>query len=56
METISYGLSHYNRFILDPLDNTVGSLHLSDAPGLGIEMNVDFLEANLVEDFRPQIR
>lgn len=50
VETAHHDLSSYNKFITTPLDNTGGALHLSDAPGLGIEMDVDFLSANLVED------
>ena len=29
-----------------PLDVRDGKLHMSDAPGLGIEMNMDFMRAN----------
>jgi galactonate dehydratase len=32
-----------------PLDNSNGSLKLTKRPGLGIEMNRDYLEANQVE-------
>jgi galactonate dehydratase len=32
-----------------PLDNSNGSLKLNPAPGLGIEMNREYLEANVVD-------
>ncbi len=32
-----------------PFDNSNGSLKLNPAPGLGIEMNRDYLEANEIE-------
>jgi galactonate dehydratase len=35
--------------IVTPLDNSNGSLKLPRLPGLGIEMNRSFLEANEVE-------
>ena len=49
LETSRWDLSSYNDFILTPLDNSNGALKLSRAPGLGIEMNRAFLEANEVE-------
>ena len=49
LETSRWDLSSYNAFILTPLDNTNGALKLSRDPGLGIEMNRAFLEANEVE-------
>ena len=49
VETSQWDLSKYNKFIHTPLDNSNGSLKLSNAPGLGIEMNREFLEANEVE-------
>jgi galactonate dehydratase len=51
VETMRHDLSIYNQFIQTPLDNHGGSLHLTDAPGLGIEMNMDYLRANIVEGF-----
>ena len=35
-------------FELKPLDNSNGSLKLNPAPGLGVEMNRAYLEANEV--------
>jgi len=49
VETSNADLSTYNQFIETPLDNTGGSLHMPDAPGLGVEMNMDYLEANKAE-------
>ena len=49
VETGRFDLSGYNEFIKEPLDNHDGRLHLSDKPGLGIEMNMDYLENNRLE-------
>ncbi len=49
VETSHHDLSSYNKFIQTPLDNRGGELKLTAAPGLGIEMNIDFLRANVVE-------
>ncbi len=49
LETSEWNLSKYNDIIRTPLDNSGGSLKLTRAPGLGIEMNRDFLEASEVE-------
>jgi galactonate dehydratase len=49
LETSRWDLSSYNVFINTPLDNSNGSLKLPRKPGLGIEMNREFLEANEVE-------
>jgi len=46
VETSNADLSTYNQFIETPLDNSGGSLHMPDAPGLGIVMNMEYLEAN----------
>jgi galactonate dehydratase len=35
--------------ILTPLDNSGGSLHLTDAPGHGVEMNMDYLRENVID-------
>ena len=42
----------YDNFIETPLDVRDGKLHMSDAPGLGIEMNMDFMRANSDKQFR----
>jgi galactonate dehydratase len=49
LETSRWDLGNYNAFIKTPLDNSAGALKLSRAPGLGIEMNREYLEANEVE-------
>jgi len=46
LETAQWNLAVYNAFIRTPLDNTDGALKLAQAPGLGIEMNREYLEAN----------
>lgn len=51
VETSHHDLSNYNKFIQTPLDNSNGTLKLTDAPGLGIEMNMDFLRANALDGF-----
>ena len=47
LETSRWDLSNYNNFITAPLDNSDGRLKVSPKPGLGIEMNMDFLRGNL---------
>ena len=49
LETSEWNLSKYDHLINVPLDNSNGSLKLNQSPGLGIEMNRDYLEANQVE-------
>ena len=49
LETSRWDLSGYNPYIKTPLDNSNGSLKLSRAPGLGLEMNREYLEANEVD-------
>ncbi len=51
VETHRHDLRKYNAFIETPLDNAGGSLRLPARPGLGIEMNVDYLRANAVDGF-----
>ncbi len=46
LETSRWDLSPYNPFIVTPLDNAGGALRLPRAPGLGIEMNREYLQAN----------
>jgi galactonate dehydratase len=52
LETARHRLVAYDNFIQTPLDVRQGQLHLPDASGLGIEMNMDFLRANSDEQFR----
>jgi galactonate dehydratase len=49
LETSEWNLSKYDHLIDKPLDNSNGSLKLNPAPGLGIEMNRPYLEANVVD-------
>ena len=51
VETMRHDLSGYNQFIETPLDNSGGRLHLGDEPGLGIEMNMDYMRANVIEGY-----
>lgn len=51
VETSHHDLSQYNRFIQAPLDNSGGRLRLPARPGLGVEMNMDFLRGNIVDGF-----
>jgi galactonate dehydratase len=49
LETSEWNLSKYDHLIDVPLDNSNGSLKLNTAPGLGINMNREYLAANVVE-------
>jgi galactonate dehydratase len=49
LETSEWNLSKYNPLIDKPLDNSNGSLKLNKAPGLGIEMNREYLAAHVVD-------
>jgi galactonate dehydratase len=49
LETSEWNLHKYDPMIDTPLDNSNGSLKLTKRPGLGIEMNRDYLEANVIE-------
>ena len=49
LETSEWNLSKYNPLIDKPLDNSNGSLKLNKAPGLGIEMNREYLAAHIVD-------
>jgi galactonate dehydratase len=49
LETSRWDLSVYNVLMHTPLDNSGGSLKLPRAPGLGIEMNREYLAAQEVE-------
>ena len=46
LETTRSRMDFYNAFIETPLDVREGELHVPQRPGLGIEMNLDFLRAN----------
>ncbi|MBO1078440.1 mandelate racemase/muconate lactonizing enzyme family protein [Roseomonas haemaphysalidis] len=51
LETSHHDLSYYDVMIQAPLDNSGGRLKLSDAPGLGVEMNMDYLHGNFLDGF-----
>ncbi len=52
LETARHRLDAYDVFIETPIDVREGSLYVPDAPGLGIEINMDFLRANADENYR----
>ncbi len=49
LETSRWNLSGYNELMHTPLDNSNGSLKLPRVPGLGIEMNREYLAANEIQ-------
>jgi galactonate dehydratase len=51
LETAHFDLTSYNRFITAPLDNSGGSLKVPSGPGLGIEMDMDYLRGHVRDGF-----
>ena len=51
VELVSSWLPQLNKFISHPLDIRDGVLHPSERPGLGVELDVEYLEANLDPDW-----
>jgi galactonate dehydratase len=49
LETMRSRLDAYNVFVETPLDVREGHLHVPDRPGLGLEMNLDYLRAHAVD-------
>lgn len=49
LETSRWDLSGYNELMHTRLDNSNGALKLPRVPGLGIELDRDYLEANKIE-------
>jgi galactonate dehydratase len=49
LETNRWDLSGYNELMHTRIDTTKGIIKLPDVPGLGIEMNMDYLRTNEVE-------
>lgn len=49
LETSRWDLSGYNVLMHTPLDNSNGTLKVPKVPGIGIEMNRDYLENNKIE-------
>ena len=50
LETARYRLDSYNAFIDRPLDVRQGDLYVPDRPGLGVELDADYLREHSVED------
>ena len=48
LETMRADLSAYNAFIDHPLDIREGHLYLSDRPGLGVELDLEYLRAHSI--------
>lgn len=51
LETMRYDLSGYNPLIDVPLDIREGHLYLSEKPGLGINLDEEFLKAHAVPGY-----
>src|SRR6476620_2236960 len=49
LETSEWNLHKYDHLIDKPLDNSNGSLKLTSTPGLGIELNRDYLQAHEID-------
>lgn len=52
LEFSSASLDVYNELMQPPLDIRDGHLHLSERPGLGVELNLDYIEAHPDPDWR----
>ena len=46
LEMTDHSLENYNNVITEPLDIRDGFLHLNNKPGLGYELNHDFIKSN----------
>ena len=53
LETIRYDLSGYDTLIDKPLDVREGNLYMPDAPGLGINLDEEFLKNHVVDGYGP---
>jgi galactonate dehydratase len=51
IETAAYDLTPYNRFLTEPLDNTGGRLRVPARPGLGVELDLEYLRGNVLDGF-----
>jgi galactonate dehydratase len=49
LETSRSRMDFYNAFIDTPLDVHQGELRVPNRPGLGLEMNLDYLRAHAVD-------
>ena len=54
LETIRYDLSGYNRLMDRPLDVRDGNLYLTDQPGLGLNLDEEFLLKHTVPGYGPE--
>ena len=52
LEFSSVNLELYNNLVTPSLDVRDGYLYLSERPGLGVELNVDYVEAHPDPDWR----
>lgn len=55
LETHRYDLSGYDPFIDHGLDVREGCLHVSNRPGLGINLNLDYMKAHALEGFAGEV-
>ena len=46
LEMSRAALGQYNACLTEPLDIRNGNLHLSDKPGLGYELDIDYIESH----------
>mgnify|MGYP000260874674 CR=1 FL=1 len=49
LETTHFDLANYNQLITVPLDNGGGRLRVPSGPGLGIEMNVEYMRRHVID-------
>ena len=54
LETIRYDLSGYNCLMDSPLDIRDGNLYLTDKPGLGLNLDEEFLIKHTVPGYGPK--
>ena len=50
LEMTDHSLENYNNVITEPLDIRDGFLHLNNKPGLGYELNHDFINLILIQN------
>lgn len=51
IETSSHDLATYNQFLQQPLDNSGGRLKLPTGPGLGLDLDMEFMRGNVLDGF-----
>jgi galactonate dehydratase len=52
LEMTDHAVNYYNNVLTEPLDIRDGYIHLPDRPGLGYELNHDFIKANPDPDWQ----